>query len=319
MNRFTMFLDYVRPSKAVRERIELLVAENLQGQHTHESWSRVRQWFDSQLSGRSLSPPSPLQGGCHDLLPVRARPVWENQVEIFPWLPRITPELVSTIRSEFLALREGGGQFQTYRNPKGSARGALPDPEGFGELAHDKGTWSVAYLTLPSMSFDNSPKCPATMSFLRSVPRLFDHALFSVLAPHSHIIPHCGPTNKKLRIHLPLVVPGGDTASCRLKVADTEVPLKQGVPLVFDDSFVHEAWNDTPHARAVLLFDVWHPDLSEPEIEFLELVQSAFEHHLQRQGMQDVAQKMPSRILNPYGIILAAKERPAPPAEVLWV
>ena len=39
--------------------------------------------------------------------------------------------------------------------------------------------------------------------------------------------------------------------------------------MVFDDSFVHEAWNDSDHLRAVLIFDVWHPDLGTAEREAL--------------------------------------------------
>jgi len=66
--------------------------------------------------------------------------------------------------------------------------------------------------------------------------------MFSALAPGTHIRKHNGPTNKKLRVHLPLVVPDG----CRLRVGDTTVAVEAGVPLCFDDSFEHEAWNDNP-------------------------------------------------------------------------
>ena len=31
--------------------------------------------------------------------------------------------------------------------------------------------------------------------------------------------------------------------------------------LIFDDAFEHEVFNDTAAERAVLLFDVWHPEL----------------------------------------------------------
>jgi len=33
----------------------------------------------------------------------------------------------------------------------------------------------------------------------------------------------------------------------------------------FDDSFEHEVWNDAESARAVLIVDVWHPQLSLAE------------------------------------------------------
>ncbi len=37
------------------------------------------------------------------------------------------------------------------------------------------------------------------------IPNLYHHAFFSALVSHSHIVPHYGPTNKKLRFHLPLM------------------------------------------------------------------------------------------------------------------
>jgi len=39
--------------------------------------------------------------------------------------------------------------------------------------------------------------------------------------------------------------------------------------MVFDDSYNHEAWNDCGTPRIVLIFDIWHPDLSQSEVKFL--------------------------------------------------
>ena len=50
--------------------------------------------------------------------------------------------------------------------------------------------------------------------------------------------PHCGVTNAKLRVNLPLLVP--QDAPSRLRVADQEVKLREGHLVVFDDSFEHE-------------------------------------------------------------------------------
>ena len=120
-------------------------------------------------------------------------------------------------------------------------------------------------------------------------------AVFSVLQPSTHLRQHCGPTNHRLRLHLPLVVPpavvgsrgggeGGEETEGTEGTQGTEEggPELKGAPrirvgghtqrwvegrvLVFDDSFEHEAWNPSPHhPRAVLLLDVWHPDLGEAE------------------------------------------------------
>lgn len=41
--------------------------------------------------------------------------------------------------------------------------------------------------------------------------------------------------------------------------------MAAGRCLVFDDAFEHEVWNPSGETRAVLVFDFWHPDLSDAE------------------------------------------------------
>jgi aspartyl/asparaginyl beta-hydroxylase (cupin superfamily) len=38
---------------------------------------------------------------------------------------------------------------------------------------------------------------------------------------------------------------------------------------MFDDTILHEAWNNSDHLRVVLIFDVWHPMLSKLERELV--------------------------------------------------
>ncbi|HEX5239179.1 MAG TPA: aspartyl/asparaginyl beta-hydroxylase domain-containing protein, partial [Sphingomicrobium sp.] len=40
-----------------------------------------------------------------------------------------------------------------------------------------------------------------------------------------------------------------------------------GEAFVFDDTIEHEAANPTDELRVVLIFDVWHPDLTPAERE----------------------------------------------------
>ena len=106
---------------------------------------------------------------------------------------------------------------------------------------------------------------------LAALRRRYNHALFSATAPGTHITKHNGPTNKKLRVQLPLIVPEGD--GCRLRVGDETHVLREGEVFIFDDSFEHEAWCETETTRVVLIFDIWHPDLSDNEIRFLTFLQ----------------------------------------------
>ena len=62
-------------------------------------------------------------------------------------------------------------------------------------------------------------------------------------------------------VHLALVVP----PQCRFRVGGRYREWEAGKAFVFDDTIDHEAWNDGDEARAVLIFDVWSPFISETE------------------------------------------------------
>jgi aspartyl/asparaginyl beta-hydroxylase (cupin superfamily) len=85
--------------------------------------------------------------------------------------------------------------------------------------------------------------------------------MFSLLAPNTHIPPHVGVNNARLVCHLPLVVPPG----CWFRVGAERREWQVGQAFVFDDTIEHEAMNPSDELRVVLIFDVWHPDLSETE------------------------------------------------------
>lgn len=103
----------------------------------------------------------------------------------------------------------------------------------------------------------NLARCPETARLLGRVPHL-RNAMFSILSPHYHIPPHCGPTNGIIRIHMGLIIPGGVDV-CRIRVGDRVFGWEEGKCVVFDDYFEHEAWNDTDQHRVVLFFDVDRP------------------------------------------------------------
>lgn len=113
---------------------------------------------------------------------------------------------------------------------------------------------------------ENARRCPATMRAIEAAPLPFIRgrapmALFSILKGRTHIEPHHGMLNTRLIVHVPLVVPPG----CRLRVGNEVREVQQGKALIFDDSFEHEAWNDSDSARAILLFEIWRPELSAEE------------------------------------------------------
>lgn len=113
--------------------------------------------------------------------------------------------------------------------------------------------------------------CPITSGLLQRVPNLlaqdvpFAYAFFSTLRGGARIAPHYGPTNLRLRVHIPLVLPASPAADLGLRVAGQTRRWRRREALVFDDAYEHEAWNASGEERVVLLFDLWHPDLSQRE------------------------------------------------------
>ena len=79
-------------------------------------------------------------------------------------------------------------------------------------------------------------------------------AMFSVLLPQKHIPPHRGPWKGVLRYHLALRTPADETAA-RIRVGSRVEHWRDGRSLVFDDTFEHEAWNDSDEIRVVLFVD----------------------------------------------------------------
>ncbi|HEY6288769.1 MAG TPA: aspartyl/asparaginyl beta-hydroxylase domain-containing protein [Nitrospiraceae bacterium] len=89
----------------------------------------------------------------------------------------------------------------------------------------------------------------------------------SKMRPGTHISPHRGPTNIRIRCHLGIQVPEGD---CAISIGSEKKHWEEGRCLLLNDHQEHEAWNHTQFDRIVLIVDVWHPGLSSQEISLLE-------------------------------------------------
>lgn len=174
----------------------------------------------------------------------------------YPWaaeLERAAPD----IRAEFAGVY-GRGELQ-------------PHPEA-GSLA-DRGRWDAFNLfRLGARAEANCDRCPATVAAVERVPGAESAGLvyFAALAPGAHIVAHCGPHNVRIRCHLGLVVP----RACSMRVGAETRRWEEGRCLTFDDSFEHELWNNDETIRAVLILDVWHPDLTADEIRALSYLMS---------------------------------------------
>ncbi|KAJ8972011.1 hypothetical protein NQ317_000657 [Molorchus minor] len=130
----------------------------------------------------------------------------------------------------------------------------------------DTGNWKQFELFARGQkNIDNCKKCPFTCSIIEMIPEARGckrgQTKFSVMHPGTHVWPHCGPTNCRLRLHLGLKVP----SNTFIRVADEIRSWEEGSIFVFDDSFEHEVWHNGTDLRLVLIVDVWHPELTPIE------------------------------------------------------
>ena len=85
------------------------------------------------------------------------------------------------------------------------------------------------------------------------------------MKPVTTLDKHYGPCNIRLRVQMPLVLPD-DNEACFIRVGGQIKFWKEGELLIFDDTYEHEACNLSDcHDRAVLIFDVWHPEIMPQE------------------------------------------------------
>jgi ornithine lipid ester-linked acyl 2-hydroxylase len=104
----------------------------------------------------------------------------------------------------------------------------------------------------------NCARCPETTRLIEAIPGM-ETAMFSILAPGKRIPPHDGPYKGVLRYHLGLSVPEAPVERLGIRVGPEVRGWREGGSLVFDDTYEHEAWNETDETRVVLFVDVVRP------------------------------------------------------------
>lgn len=184
---------------------------------------------------------------------------------MFPWFARIEAH-TDAIREECTALlRASHPGFEPY-----VAMDEGTPENKWSPLDHSL-DWSAFYLRRYGKSVPEADAaCPATTAALADLP-LNDMpgrgptVFFSVLKPRTRLPAHSGVSNTRAIVHLPLIVPPG----CGFRVGGETREWVEGRAFAFDDTIEHEAWNDSDHPRAVLIFDTWNPHITDVERNLL--------------------------------------------------
>jgi aspartyl/asparaginyl beta-hydroxylase (cupin superfamily) len=119
---------------------------------------------------------------------------------------------------------------------------------------------------------ENCRFAPRTAGLLRQIPNLYT-AFFSVLEPHQYIAPHFGYYKGFLRYHLGVIIPDDNADGCcylRINPNPADNALrdrslidrgelyywKNGEGVMFDDTYLHDARNNSDEIRVILWLDL---------------------------------------------------------------
>ena len=131
----------------------------------------------------------------------------------------------------------------------------------------------------------NIEQCPETWRLVQRVPGLVS-VMFSVLEPGARLPAHHGPYNGLLRLHLGLIVPEPREAVA-IRIDGAVHHWEEGRALIFDDTFEHEARNESGHTRVVLFIDFERPLKFPARFVNRPLLRSYFFRPFVREGAED--------------------------------
>jgi beta-hydroxylase len=98
--------------------------------------------------------------------------------------------------------------------------------------------------------------CPYTTALLEGIPTIHA-AMFAVLPPGARLPSHRDPFAGSLRYHLGLSTP--NSKLCRIFVDGELYYWKDGEAVVFDETYIHRAENQTDRTRLILFCDIERP------------------------------------------------------------
>lgn len=163
---------------------------------------------------------------------------------IFPWAADLESNAI-TIRGELTRLMMRRDALAAQSGPASAT------------IGEDRG-WTTFVLANYFEQYDqNIAQCPETWRLVQKVPGLVS-AMFSILEPGKRLPPHRGPYNGVLRLHLGLIVPEPREAVA-IRVDGTVHHWDEGRALIFDDTYEHEARNESDYTRVVLFVDFEKP------------------------------------------------------------
>jgi beta-hydroxylase len=139
---------------------------------------------------------------------------------------------------------------------EGKVRAATGDND-LGFHSFFKHGWKRFYLKWYDHSLPSAAAlCSRSAAILQAIPSV-KGAMFATLPPRANLGRHRDPFAGALRYHLGLRTP--NHPKCWIMVDGERRSWADGEAMLFDETFVHEAWNGTDVTRLILLCDIERP------------------------------------------------------------
>lgn len=163
----------------------------------------------------------------------------------FEWT-KILEENYEAIKQEYININNKNRLIDATVFSKEQIKSVAPDQ------------WSVFPLFVYGNKIEkNWVECPVTVNCLKQIPTITT-AWFSVMKPGTYVKPHRGTYKGYLRCLMGLIVPDDITQS-GLAINNTTYHWKKNECVIFDDTFIHSAYNNSEITRVVLYIDFIRP------------------------------------------------------------
>lgn len=161
------------------------------------------------------------------------------------------PEL-KLLQDNWQVIREEGIKLMNKGGIKASGK---HDDAGFHTFF--KRGWKRFYLKWYDTAHPSARElCPKTVALLEQAPSV-NAAMYAFLPAGGKLGAHRDPYAGSLRYHLGLVTPNSD--ACAIEVDGQKYSWRDGEGVVFDETYIHEAYNNTDKDRLIFFCDVARP------------------------------------------------------------
>ena len=186
------------------------------------------------------------------LAPINAFMVLSSRVPSTPYLTTSEIAELKVLDDNWETIRDEALQMAEMRRIK-----AADSHNDIGFNSFFKYGWKRFYLKWYDARHPSAEElCPKTVAILKTLPKV-KAAMFAELPPGGQLNPHRDTFAGSLRYHLGLATPNDDR--CHIIVDGESYSWRDGESVVFDETYVHEAYNHTDQNRIILFCDVERP------------------------------------------------------------